>query len=405
MSNGKDRIDVISGFIVFVFVIMIYLLRKIRQIGQIRQGVDPLTKKGKVFIRYSFAWFVSIFIISALLDFWLTSSNVINRGTVIFVMTLIVNMPGTLILSYMGAKDLKSCGIDDRIAEGIKITLFGIFWFCFWIILSTAFTDSNFITTKDASLAFLIIAIPGAIINIIIGRWLTKIDVKKELEDLSNAQKIFNKEKTDLESQWTFLRIEKDYINTQKEELQKQKEDFWYQQKESRKQQKELQELRDDNTNKIKEMECQQKEITKARDELEDTWKELEDTVKKNPFKLFISEKLSKDIFIKEIKELKKAKPGDVSSIKTGADQIISDIKQELQREITNIEDERYHEAFSEYFKSINGDKTEHDRIRIKYNPTIHVQVDRRNKEWAERRRFDLSKIEKLMKEEKLTKR
>ena len=51
-----------------------------------------------------------------------------------------------------------------------------------------------------------------------------------------------------------------------------------------------------------------------------------------------------------------------------------------------------------EYFKNEDGDKAKYYKIRAKYNHTIHVMSDRRNKEWAEKRRFELSKIEKMAK-------
>jgi hypothetical protein len=239
--------------------------------------------------------------------------------------------------------------------------------------------------------------------------------VRQEWEDLSDAQKALDMKRSQFEEQQKFFRVERERLSQYDEELRRKKEDLIVQneelerqnyetqrqQKELKKQHKGLQKIQDDTTCKIKDMETQQIEIKKARDELEKTWSELEDAVKKKPFKLFIKEKLKKEIFIQEIEELKMTKPGDVLFISTEADKAVLNIREELKREIENTEDEYYYEAFLEHFKKTNGDKTEYDRIRIKYNPTIHVQSDRRNKEWAERRRFDLSKIEKLSIKEK----
>jgi predicted RNase H-like nuclease (RuvC/YqgF family) len=256
----------------------------------------------------------------------------------------------------------------------------------------------------------LLIAIPGSVAIITIGRLSSHINVRQEWEDLSDDQKTLDRERSQFEEQQKSFSIEREWLSQKKEELARQNEELMIQkktlikqndetqkqQKELKKQHKGLEKIQNDTTVKIKDMEVQQIEIQKAREELEKTWNELEDAVKKNPFKLFIKEKLTKDIFVQEIEELKMAKPGDVLFINTEADKVVSNIREELKKEIANMEDGYYYEAFCEHFKNTNGDKIEYDRIRVKYNPTIHVQADRRNKEWAERRRFDLSKIEKL---------
>lgn len=367
------------------------------------EEASSLTEKGKTFIKFGFMWFVLVLIMSIIVDLafthpYFSPSYTGDRGAFIFLITLFFNMPGTFIWFYLGARKLKSCDIDTRITEGKNIISFGIFWLIFWIIAPYVLVYFGDLTIEGAqSSIILLVAIPGAAIDIIIGNWSSRIDVRQGWEDLNDAQKTFNREKIGLEEQLKKLSIEMSVFDGQKEELLRQQE-------ESKKQKKELKKLRDDTSAKIKDLEKQDKEIRKARGELETTWRELEDTIKKTPFKLFISEKLDKDVFVREIEELKRSKPGDVSLIKTEADKIISDIKEELKREITNVEDEYYHQAFLEHFKKSNGDSTEHDRVRIKYNPTIHTQSDRRNKEWAEKRRFELSKIEKSIKIERAVK-
>ncbi len=361
------------------------------------EEANSLTEKGKAYIKFSIIWFVSIFIISIIMDLWLTSLGKIIGGELILPMTLLLNMPGMLFLSYVGAKKLKSSDIESRVIEGKKIINFGIIWLIFWAIFSWALIDYGIVITKDPIseyLAFLLaVAIPGSSFNIIIGRRLSKIDAKQGWKDLDRAQKLFNKEKVRLDEQ-------KKQIEKEASEVFELKANLLREQKELGKETKELQNIKSDTNNKIKILEEQQKEINKARNELESTWNQLKDTIDKNPFKLFIKEKLNKDIFVKEIEELKKARPGDISSIRTSADSVILNIHEELKREISTVEDEYYIKAFYEHFKKSNGDSMEYDRIRTRYNPTIHVQVDRRNKEWAEKRRFELSKIEKSMKED-----
>jgi predicted RNase H-like nuclease (RuvC/YqgF family) len=222
-----------------------------------------------------------------------------------------------------------------------------------------------------------------------------------ERSQFDEQQKSLRVERERLSEYGEELRRKKEELIKQDEELIKQYYETQKQQKELKKQHKGLEKIQNDATVKIQDMEMQQVEIQKARHELEKTWSELEDAVKKNPFKLFIKEKLKKEIFVKEIEELKIAKPGDVLFISTEADKVVLNIREELKKEIANMEDEYYYDAFLEHFRNTNGDKNEYDRIRVKYNPTIHVQADRRNKEWAERRRFDLSKIEKLSIKEK----
>jgi len=376
--------------------------------------VNFLTQEGKVLIKFGFVWFVSVLVMSVVIDSFFVLKYNGNRGAVLFLASLLINMPGTCILLYSGVKRMRSCNVEDRIREGLKIQLFGIFWLFFWTILPYVFTYST-LPLQNTSSIYLLIAIPGSIVSIAIGRWSSHINVRQEWEDLSDAQKALDMKRTRFEEQQKSFHVERERLSQYDEELRRRKEDLIVQneelerrnyetqrqQKELKKQHKGLQKIQDDTTCKIKDMETQQIEIKKARDELEKTWSELEDAVKKNPFKLFIKEKLKKEIFIQEIEELKMTKPGDVLFINTEADKVVLNIREELKREIENTEDEYYYEAFLEHFKKTNGDKTEYDRIRIKYNPTIHVQSDRRNKEWAERRRFDLSKIEKLSIKEK----
>lgn len=372
---------------------------------------NSLTQEGKVLIKFGFIWSISIFMISAIADELFVLQYDGNRGAILFLASLLINMPGTCALLYSGVKCMKSCNVEDRRREGKKIQLFGVFWFFFWIILPLPHVITYSILPLQSTLStFLLIAIPGSVVIITIGIWSSHINVKQGWEDLSDAQKALGMERSQFEEQEKYLSIERERLNQQKEELSikreelirkkeeliRQNDETQQQQKELKKQHKGLQKIKDDTTGKIKDMEVQQIEIKKAREELEKTWNELEDAVKKNPFKLFIKEKLTKDIFVQEIEELKMAKPGDVLFINTEADKVVLNIREELKKEIANMEDGYYYEAFLEHFKNTNGDKIEYDRIRVKYNPTIHVQADRRNKEWAERRRFDLSKIEKL---------
>ena len=387
---GWESIAAVSSCILALIVVSVI-------ISKVFEEAYSLTEKGKAFIKFSFIWFVLVFIISNILDIWLTSSSKINGGDLIFTMTLLVSMPGVLVLSFNGAKKLKSSDIETKVVEAKNIINFGIFWLIFWAIFPRVLMYYGIIVSKDPTseyLAFLlIVAIPGSIVNIIIGKWLSKIDVKQGWEELAHAKKLFDKEKVRLDEQKRQIDRETSEVSELKAQLSRER-------KELDKESKELQKIKNDTNNKIKVLEVQQKDISKARDELESTWNQLKDTIDKNPFKLFIKEKLNKDVFVKEIEELKKARPGDISSIRTKADSVILGIHEELKREISTIEDEYYVKAFYEHFKKSNGDLTEYDRIRTRYNPTIHVQVDRRNKEWAEKRRFELSKIEKSMKEE-----
>ncbi len=388
--------------LIIIFSILVIFIFGTYIFSDLMKNENTLVDKGKSFVNLGFIWFVSILIMSVVIDLLLLPPGN-NRGALVFIISL-VNMFGTSIFFYAGIKKLKSCDIEYRVMEGRRITYFGIFWFFFWVILPGIFAYSNIITANGVVEVFILfIAIPGTVVDIIIGRWALKIDVKKEWEYLDDAQKLFNREKAVLEGQRVSLGLEKTRFDETKVELENQRQTLNSRLKKLDEEQEKFNILKKDILAKNKDMEKRQGEINKARQELGDMWKELEYTFKENPFKLFVKEKLNKDLFIEEIKELKKAKPGDVSSIKTRADKVIDSIKEELEKEIVKIEDENYNKAFLEYFKSTNGDKIEHDRIRIKYNPTIHVQVGRRNKEWAERRRFDLSKIEKLIKEEKLT--
>lgn len=368
------------------------------------EEANSLTEKGKIYIKFGILWFVSISIISTIADLWLTSIGKTTGGELILPMTLLLNMSGTLVLSYVGASKLKFSDIETRVIEGKKIINFGIFWLIFWAIFPRVLIYYGTIITKDSTseyLAYLLfIAIPGSVVNMIIGRWLSKIDVKQGWKELDLAQKSFNTEKIRLDEQKIQIDKEASELYELKAHLLKERKELGKERKELDKESKELQKIKNDANNKIKVLEVQQKDITKARDELESTWNQLKDTIDKNPFKLFIKEKLNKDIFVKEIEEFKKIRPGDISSIRTSADSVILDIHEELKREISTVEDEYYIKAFYEHFKKSNGDLAEYDRIRTRYNPTIHVQVDRRNKEWAEKRRFELSKIEKSMKEE-----
>lgn len=393
---GWETITIACGAIIII-IVTTYSCNKIWE------GASSLTEKGKSFINFGITWFISALIISFLLELWLTGTNKgLQIGANTFFITTFLNMPGTSILLYIGAKRLKSCDLETQIIEGRKIIYFGIFWLVFWILLPIALISLGIAENDTFGMFLLFVAMPGMVINVIIGKWCSRINVKKGWEDLNDAQKKFNAELNKFDRQQEKLDAYKDKLYEKQDELNSQQNELDAQQKVLWKQEKELQKLKDDIARKAKALNMQQEEIQRARGELETTWSALEEAIKKTPFNLFIKEKLNKDIFIKEIGELKRARPGDVSSIKTKADQIISGIKEELNKEITNIEDEYYYKAFLEYFKSIDGDQTEYDRIRIKYNPTIHIQADRRNKAWAERRRFDLSKIEKSMKEEKL---
>ena len=153
------------------------------------------SEKGKAFVKFGMIWSISVFIISILVDILYTS--VLNksgeRGIGIFLITIFVNMTGTAILFYIGGRELKSCIIEDKKVEGRTITYFGIFWCLFWTILPIALTASKIIVGEGfVSASFLFIAIPGMIVDIIIGKWVSRVDVKKEWEYLSDAQKELN---------------------------------------------------------------------------------------------------------------------------------------------------------------------------------------------------------------------
>lgn len=363
-----------------------------------------IENKAKTFIRLGFLWSILIFVVSVIIDY-VTPSDISNKGAFVFFMAIILNIPGTSLFFYSGARKLRNCDMtclaETKIMESRKIIYFGIFWLFFWMILSYIFLQYDIITGDVFPVFILFIGIPGTFIYSIIGYWSSRIDVTKGWKELSDAQKKFNQEKTELEKIREKLSIKKEELLYLEREHDKRSEKLDIRTKELEKEQKSLKKLKEDNNTKITEIETQKKDIEKARSELQATWGELESTIKENPFKLFLSDKLGKDIFIKEIEEFKKTKPGDVSSIKTDADKVIYDIQAQFRNEISKFEDEKYSEAFYDYFK-MKKDAAEQDRIRIKYNPTIHNQEERRNKEWAERRRFNITKIEKIMESEKL---
>lgn len=354
---------------------------------------NSLIEKGETYIKIGVVWFISILIISVIIDLSLTHyfPDSWSKGIGVFLITTFINMPGTSILFYIGVKKLRSCElIENRVREGRKIMYFGTFWLFFWMVISIIFIQSNTVKNDIGILMVFAVTIPGTIANMAIGRWSSKVDLKQGWEYLNDAQKTLN--------------IEKDRLKRQQEDIQNKKNRLEWQQIDVQKQLKDLQKLKKDISTKKKELEKQQEELDKqqediqsARSGLETTWNELENIIE-NPFPFLLKKKLHKEVFLAEINQLKGTRPGDVSSIETGADKIILDIKKSLNNEIINAEDQYYREAFLEYFKNNDHDSTEYDRIRTKYNPTIHT-TERRNREWAEKRRFELSKIEKLMSE------
>jgi hypothetical protein len=379
--------------IAIVFSIITIIIVTIYACKVIWEGANSLIEKGKTYVKFGMVWFVSIFIISILIDLlfaYYSQNGSWSKGAGIFLITTFMNMPGTSILFFIGAKKLRSCElIENRVREGRKIVYFGVFWFFFWIITPILLVQSNVMTNDIGMLIALVVTIPGTIANIIIGKWSSRVDLKKGWEYLDDAQKTLNIEKDILKRQQEDIQNKKNQIEEQQTEIQKQQTD-------AQKQLKDLQKLKKDILKEKKELEKQQKDIQSARSSLETTWNELENVIE-NPFPFLLKKRLHKEVFIEEINQLKKARPGDVSSIETNADKVILDIKEKLKIEIINIEDQYYHEAFLEYFKNNGHDLAEYDRIRIKYNPTIHT-TERRNREWAEKRRFELSKIEKFKK-------
>lgn len=376
---GLESIAIVSGIILLI-IITIHVCK------QVWEEENYLIEKGKALVKFGIVWFVLIFIISVLIELLSAHYHFIDlpKGGGMLFISLFVNMPGTSILLFAGARKLRSCElIENKVIEGRKIIYFGIFWFFFWII-SPFILELMSIIDSGSFMTFILVSVPGTITNIAIGRWSSKIDLKKGWEYLNDAQKTLN--------------IEKDSLKRQREDIQNANGQLSQQQADVQKQLKDLQKLKKDISTKKKELEKQQKDIQSARSGLETTWNELED-IMENPFPFILKKKLHKDVFLAEINQLKRTRPGDISSIETDVDKVISDIKKNLNNEIINTEDQYYREAFLEYFKDNGHDITEYDRVRTKYNPTIHT-TERRNREWAEKRRFELSKIEKLMDEE-----
>lgn len=360
-------------------------------------------EKGKVLISLGMIWSASIFVISILLDLLLTYTwdGYRQEGSgIVIPLATFLNMVVTYILFCAGGHTLKS-DIEVQKVEGRKIIYFGILWGSIWTIFSVVLSSSSFIVVKDSSYMFPLIAVLGIVANVVIGQWVSRVDVKKGWEYLSDAQKELNLEKERLEDLRETIKAEENGCKRQQQEILKQQEDVQKQKRDIQKHKKDVQKIKDGVSQEIAEMKKQDKDIKKAREQLEITWKELEETMK-SPFRLFLKKKLDKKVFLAEIEELKAARPGDISVINTRADKIISNVKKELEEQlktdIVNIEDEYYYEAFLEYFKNEDGDKAKYDKIRAKYNPTIHIMTDRRNREWAEKRRFELSKIEKSAK-------
>lgn len=367
--------------ILTIIIVTIFSYKKI-----LKDAISNIDK-GKAIIKFGMIWFVSIFILSILIDVLFTqyyqNDNWV-KGSSIFVITTFINMPGTSLLFHNGVEKLILYDqIEYRIKEGRKIIYFGIFWFFFWIFVPIILIQLKVIENDvGMSIAF-IVPLSGLTINLIIGRWSSKIDVKKGWEYLNDAQKKLN--------------VEKDKLKEHQKDIQYKLSQLEQQDTNLRSHLKELKSTEHRISLKQKILEDQERDIRRAREGIQSAYNELE-KILDNPFPFFISKRLHKNIFLTEIDQLKKTKPGDISSIETDADKIISEIEKKLKDEIINIEDQYYQNAFLEYFKNDGHDIHEYDRIRTKYNPTIHM-TGRRNRKWAEKRRFELSRIEKLLKE------
>lgn len=139
-------------------------------------GIWEETYEEKAFIEIGIAWFISIFVLSLIIDLWLMGYS--DRGVALFFLSLFLNLPGTCILIGFGAKGLNSYA--DRYPELVRgyaknIVYFGIFWLIFWFI-SSAIVGSE---SPDSGFVFfvfsLFVTIPGAVTIITFGRRLSKV--------------------------------------------------------------------------------------------------------------------------------------------------------------------------------------------------------------------------------------
>ncbi|RLI02851.1 hypothetical protein DRO38_03455 [Candidatus Bathyarchaeota archaeon] len=132
--------------------------------------------EGETFIKFGIAWFISIFLLSLIIDLSLMGYR--DRGVALFFLSLFLNLPGTCILLGIGAKKLKSDA--DRYPYLVRghaknIIYFGIFWFIFWFI-SSIIIGSNTIDPGGCFFVFLLfITIPGTVTIITFGRRLSKV--------------------------------------------------------------------------------------------------------------------------------------------------------------------------------------------------------------------------------------
>lgn len=134
------------------------------------------TYEEKAFIEIGFVWFISIFVLSLIIDLWLMEYD--ERGFALFLLSLFLNLPGTCILIGFGAKKAKSDA--DRYPNLVKghaktIICFGFFWFIFWLI-SSAIVGSDTPNPEFVFFVFLLfVTIPGAVTIITFGRRLSKV--------------------------------------------------------------------------------------------------------------------------------------------------------------------------------------------------------------------------------------
>lgn len=170
--------ELVLSIIVAIITIIIVIALRYDKISDLGSEDDLI--KGQALIEFAIVWFILIFILSLPIEIGYE-----GEGLIVFLLSFFLNLPGVCIFLWCGAKTLKSCETADHLSEGRKITYFGIFWLVFWLI-SSAIIDS---AANVGGLAFilflLLVAIPGTVAIIKIGRNVSEegLKLKRGIEE------------------------------------------------------------------------------------------------------------------------------------------------------------------------------------------------------------------------------
>jgi len=152
-----EEILYVLFIIIAVTIMLIFIIHRI----------TPITngERGRKYILFGICWFVISFILSLIMDL-----AFYEEGELLFYLSIFMILPGTCALLGMGARALNLCGEKIHAREAAKILYFGIFWFAFWLIVGFIIT-----LVLEEWVPFLLSLLPassGAIINLLISRWL-----------------------------------------------------------------------------------------------------------------------------------------------------------------------------------------------------------------------------------------